>query len=603
MDEHAGLRYEFGLFQLDPTERLLLRSGEPVPLTPKSFETLALLVKNNGHCVSKEELIEQLWPDTYVEQGNLAVNISALRKALGAGPDGREYIETVPRRGYRFNAQVREARARNNGTGFALATASETRPAGSETVNSLAVFPLVNATDDPNAEYLSDGITESIINTLSQLPQLRVMARSTVFRYKGRDIHPQDAGRELGVHAVLSGRVLQVGDRVVIRAELVDVARGWHLWGEQYDRQPSDLLNVQSEIAREISESLRLKLSGEQRERLVRRHTESTEAYRTYLKGRHYWNKRTLETLSRGIVFFEEAIAMDPRYALAYAGLADSYLLLGSVEYGALDPTVATEKAKRNAMLALNIDPALAAAHASLAYVRVYNWDWEEAEKEYRRAIELNPSYATAHHWYALYLTAMKRPEEALAEIKLAHELDPLSLPINMGVGLHYYLTRQYDKAITEYRKAIELDPNFCMAHFGLAMAYVQNFMHEEAIAKYQTAFDISGGSPLMSAGLGHVYAMSGRRDKARKILRELSEQLQRPAPADAVIAQQYVSPYYLAAINAGLGDKSAAFQWLRQACEMRSEGLFWLQVDPILDNLRADARFADILRRVRLLP
>ena len=331
MSERVGLQYEFGPFLLDPSEPPLLRGGKRVHLPVKAFETLVVLVENSGRLVGKDQLFEQLWPDTNVEKGNLDVNISALRKALGDSGGGSQYIETVPRRGYRFTGEVRRVQA-GDANGH------------TDAINSLAVLPLVNDTNDPSAEYLSDGITESIINTLSQLPQLRVMARSTAFRYKGSDIPPREAGREMGVRAVLSGRVLQVGDRLVIRAELVDVAGGWQLWGAQYDRRPADILAVQSEIAREISEGLRLKLSGEEKERLVKQHTESTEAYRTYLKGRYYWNKRTLEGLKRGSEFFGQAIAIDERYALAYAGVADSFLLLGSLEYGALHPTAAMRR-------------------------------------------------------------------------------------------------------------------------------------------------------------------------------------------------------------------------------------------------------------------
>src|SRR5687768_8656361 len=294
MTERVRLHYEFGPFHLDPSQPPLLRDGERVRLPAKAFKTLVVLVENSGRIVDKDQLFEQLWSDTNVEKGNLDVNISKLRKALGEAGDGCQYIETVPRSGYRFTGEVRRvAEEGANGHG--------------EAINSLAVLPLVNDTNDPSAEYLSDGITESIINTLSQLPQLRVMARSTAFRYKGSEIHAREAGREMGVRAVLSGRVLQVGDRLVIRAELVDVAGGWQLWGAQYDRRPADILAVQSEIAREISEGLRLKLSGEQKERLVKQHTESTEAYRTYLKGRYYWNKRTLEGLKRGSEFFGQA--------------------------------------------------------------------------------------------------------------------------------------------------------------------------------------------------------------------------------------------------------------------------------------------------------
>src|SRR5919197_6503319 len=355
MIRRATRFYEFGPFRIDTAERLLLREGTPVPLTPKAFETLLRLIQNSGHVVEKDELMREVGPDTYVEEANLTQNVFTLRKVLGEGRGGRQYIETVPRRGYRFTAAVKE-----------VWDAERNRA-----IDSLAVLPLVNASADPNIEYLSDGVTESIINSLSQLPQLRVMARSTVFRYKGRDVHPQEAGHEMGVRAVLTGRVFQFSDRLIIRAELTDVADGWQLWGEQYNSEPSDIFVVQEEISQEISEKLRLKLSGEERLRLAKRHTESADAYQAYLKGRFYWNKRTVESLKKSVELFEEAIRLDPNYALAYAGLADAYLLLGSVEYGALDPVSAMEKARQSAAAAFGRDASLAEAHASLAYVRI----------------------------------------------------------------------------------------------------------------------------------------------------------------------------------------------------------------------------------------
>jgi DNA-binding winged helix-turn-helix (wHTH) protein/tetratricopeptide (TPR) repeat protein len=589
MSEPAKSRYEFGPFLLDTGEQTLLRGGEPVPLTPKAFETLALLVANSGHVIGKQEFIEKVWPGTFVEPNNLNVNISTLRKALGTTPDGQEYIETVPRRGYRFTACVREL------------PPDEVRPparngahARHEAINSLAVLPLINASADPTVEYLSDGITESIINSLSQLPQLRVMARSTVFRYKGRDVHPQEAGHEMGVRAVLTGRVFQFSDRLIIRAELTDVADGWQLWGEQYNSEPADIFVVQEEISQEISAKLRLRLSGEERLRLAKRHTESADAYQAYLKGRFYWNKRTVENLKKSVELFEEAIRLDPNYALAYAGLADAYLLLGSVEYGALDPVEATEKARQSATAAFGLDASLAEAHASLAYVRIFDWDWAEAEREYQRAIELNPSYATAYHWYGLYLTAMGRPEEGFANLRRARELDPLSLPINVGVGFYYYLMRRYAEAVAEYRKTLEMEPNFYMTYFGLGMALTQDRMYDGAIAAYRKAIELSGGSPLMRAGLGHAYAAAGRGEEARAILGELG-------PGGGGPDQKSISPYFMAAIHAGLSEHDEAFRKLQEACRTRSEGLFWLKVDPVLDSLRADPRFADILRFVGL--
>jgi DNA-binding SARP family transcriptional activator len=458
---------------------------------------------------------------------------------------------------------------------------------------SLAVLPLVNSSPDPNAEFLSDGITESIINNLSQLPQLRVMARGTVFRYKAQEIDPLRVGRELGVRAVLTGRVLQLGDRLVVRAELVDTADGSQLWGEQYDRKPSDVLAVQEEIARKISEKLQLRLTGEEQRLLAKRHTENTEAYHEYLKGRHFWNKRTEEGLRKGIEHFRQAIELDPLYALAYVGLADSYVVLGSFGVGALAPAEAFPRAKEAATKALEIDGTLAEARAALAFsLESYEWDWEGAQREFVRAIELRPDCATAHHWYGLeYLTAVGRLDEALAEIKRAHELEPLSLSINTDFGFIPYLMREYDRAIDEYRKALELDQNFVYTHWKLGLAYEQKAMHGEAIAEFRKAVALSGGSPQALVLLGHACAASGKREEALKVLDELGE----------LSKHRYVSSYRVAAVHLALGDRARTFEWLERAYRERDSWLVWLNVDPVLDGLRADRRFRDLVRRVGL--
>jgi TolB-like protein/Tfp pilus assembly protein PilF len=587
----SKLSYEFAGFLLDPAEQMLVRQqdGEPVPLTPKAFLTLLVLLRNCGRTVEKEELLREVWPETFVEEGNLTVTIFMLRKSLGEGRNEHKYIKTVPRRGYRFVAPVREVQ-----------TPAQTRPHERRTGRdapdaeervSVAILPLLNMSGDASAEYLSDGITESIINSLSQLPSLRVLARSTVFRYKGLDVDPQSVGREMRVRAVLTGRLIQLDDNLIIRTELVDATNGWQLWGEQYNRKTSDLLSVQEEISRHISEKLRTKLSGEEELRLARRPTQSTAAYHTYLRGRYHWNKRTQEGIERGIEYFKEAIALDPAYALAYAGLADSYALLGAVEYAALSPREAMQQAREATLKALSIDDALAEAHASLAYVRIFDWNWPEAEREYRRSIELNPSYATAHHWYAHYLTAMGRQSEAVAEMRIARELDPLSLPVNSGMGWHYYLTRQFDEAISEYRKTLELNENFYMAHFLLGMALEQVGRYDEALDAYARANTLSGSSPAMFAAPGHAYAMLGRADDARRVLSELH----------ALSARQFVSPYHIAVIHAALGEIDQAFDWLGRACDAQSEALIWFALDPMLDPLRPDPRFATILARIGL--
>ncbi|HEX8475544.1 MAG TPA: winged helix-turn-helix domain-containing protein [Pyrinomonadaceae bacterium] len=588
MNEPNKPHYAFGPFILDTAEQLLWRDGNLLPrLRPKTAETLLILIENSGHTVERDTFIEKLWPETDVEPNNLAVCIAELRKALGEPGDVREYIETVPRRGYRFTASVREVQVESGRTHANVDGHARGTP-----IDSLAVLPFANLSDNPELEWLSDGIAETLINNLSQLPPLRVMARTTVFHYKGHP-NPLQAGREMGVRAIVVGSVRQYSEHLRIGVELIDVADGSQIWGEQYTRERADIFAVESEIASKILENLRLKLSGEVEALLARRHPESAVAYEAYLKGRFYWNKRTVEDIRKGQKYFNEAIESDEKYALAYAGLADSYLLLGSVENGALDSTEAMRLAKESAVAALALDPLLAEAHASLAYVKIFDWDWTEAEREYRRAIELKPSYATAYHWYALYLTAMGQSDSGLSMIKRAREIEPMSLPIMIGLGFYYYLTRQYERAVDEYRKALEIDASFYMAHFCVGMARVMESRFAEALEEYGIALRLSGGSPLLGAGIAHAYALQGRRKEVETVIRELKAQS----------GQQSFSPYCLAAIFSALGERDEAFRYLREACEARSEGLFWVKVDPMLDDLRADPRFDEILRRVRLAP
>ncbi len=442
-------------------------------------------------------------------------------------------------------------------------------------------------------EYLSDGITESLINTLSQLPNLKVLARTTVFSYKNRAVDPIKVGRELGVRAVLTGRVVQREGALIIQADLLDVKDGSQLWGEQYHRKFSDVLAVQEEIAKQISERLRLKLTGEEQKRLTRHHTENAEAYQLYLKGRYYWNRRTAESLNKGVEYFQQAIDKDPNYALAYAGLTDSYSLLGS-STGGLSPKETFSKAKAAAAKALAIDDTLAEAHAALALVHLrYDWDWSATEREIKRAIALNPNYATTYHWYADYLVVMGRLDEAIAQIKRAQELDPLSLIINTVLGLRFYHARQYDLAIEQCQKTVEMDPNFAQAHFALGEAYEAKAKYEEAIAALQKATSLAPTSPFLFSALGHAYAVSGQVDKAMKIL----DQLQK------LSRQRYVSPHEMAMIYTGLGEKDQAFTWLEKAYADRVWRLPFLNVDPRFDSLRSDPRFADLVRRVGLEP
>lgn len=593
MNRESYYIYEFGLFRLNPTERLLLRGRTPVPLTPKVFDTLVMLVENSGHVVNKDELMRELWPDANVEEANITQNVFTLRKVLGQHEKRGAYIETVPKLGYRFSASVRkvlaedgEMAAAQDKSGSSAETDSGNR---SQAIDSLAILPLANASPDPNAEYLSDGITESIISSLSQLPRLRVMARSAVFRYKGREVDPQVVGRELGVRAVLTGRVLHLGNKLIIRTELIDVAEGRQIWGEQYDREPLDIITVQAEISQEISEQLRLKLTGQQKKLLTKRYTESTEAYHAYLKGRYYWNKRTEEGFRRGVDYFQQAIKKDTNFALAYAGLADCYNLLNS--YGVLPPRESAPLIKAAARQALQLDDKLAEAHASLGHVKMmHDWDWAGAESEFMRAVKLKPNYATAHHWYALYLRALGKFEESLIEIKQAQILDPLSLIINTVVGTHFYYARQYDKAIRQCRETLELDPTFHVAYGVIGEAYTQIGKYNEAIGELQRAISLSNDAGLL-AMLGYAYALAGQTSNARNVLNKLKNLSKR----------RYVEPASVAVIYIGLAEREQAFAWLERAYQDRNELLVMLKVDPRLDALRSDPRFNELMRRVGL--
>jgi TolB-like protein/Flp pilus assembly protein TadD len=462
-----------------------------------------------------------------------------------------------------------------------------------KTIDSLAILPFANASANPDAEYLSDGIAESIISSLSQLPRLRVMARSTVLRYKGREIDPRKVGRDLHVDAVLTGNLIQRGETLIIKMELVKVEDGSQLWGEQYQRKFSGVLAVQAEIAKQISEKLRLKLTGEEQQRLTKHYTENAEAYQLYLKGRYYWNRRTPESLNKSIEYFQQATDKDPNYALGYAGLADSYSMLGS-PVGGISPREKFPKAKAAALKALELDDTLAEAYAALVLVRLrYDWDWLAAEREIKRAVELNPNYSMTHQLYADYLRVMGRPDEAIAEIKRAQELEPLSLNTNAVVGVHFYFARQYDQAIEQCQKTLELDSNFAPAHLFLGWAYVQKARYEEAIAAVKKATLLSPGDLRPLSALGYAYAMSGQTGEAMNILDQLKELSRR----------RYISPHDRAIIYAGLGEKEQAFAWLDNAYADRSWPLPLLKVDPRFDSLRSDPRFADLVRRIGLAP
>ena len=464
----------------------------------------------------------------------------------------------------------------------------QSRTGGGVTIDSLAVLPFVNGSGDPNAEYLSDGITESLINSLSQLPHLKVMSRDSAFMYKGKETDARTIGQALGVRAVLKGRVMQRGDDLQISAELVDARDNSHIWGQQYSRKAADIFALQGELAKEMTSMLRMRLTGEDEKRMAKSYTANPEAYQNYLKGRYWWNKRTPEGLNKGIEFFQQAIAKDPTYALAYSGLADCYSELPV--YAFVAPKEAIPRAKEAAQKALEIDDTLAEPHASLGFIgTLYEQDWPGAEKHFQRAIELNPNYAMAHRWYGLYLEYTGRLDAAIAEDKRALELDPLSIVINAYTGMTFYFARQYDQAIEQERKTLELDPNFMQAHDFLGLAYVQKAMRKEGTAEFEKALMISPGDVLSLGEVGNAYALGGNRAGAQKVLDQMNE----------LAKQKYVQPMARVMVYVGLGERDKAFEWLEKAYE--EHFVLEIKVDPQFDPLRSDPRFADLLRRMNL--
>ena len=574
MNTAAKRFFEFGAFRLDASERLLLRQGESVSLTPKAFDMLVTLVENSGHLVEKSELMRKLWPDSFVEEGSLAQNVSLLRKALGES-ESQKFIETVPRRGYRFVADVVSKAGRD----------------ADSSIRSIAVLPFRMLVVDEGDEYLSIGISETLTTRLSSLKLLTVRPTSAVLKYASSEKDALETGKELQVDTVLEGSIRRAGERLRVTARLVSVLNEDVLWADKFDEQFTDIFEVEDSISAKVAEALAVKVSGEEQKRLTRRYTNNAEAYQLYLKGRYFWNKRTEEGFNQGIKHFTLAVAQDPTYALAYTGLADSYIGLTFYNFGAPHETM--PKAKRAAMNALSIDSALAEAHTSLAHVLMnYDWNWGEAEKEFKLAMQLNPDYATAHQWYAIhYLTAMDRLEEALEEMKRALQLEPTSLVMNSFMGATLYFAGRYDEAIEQCRRTIEMDPNFAVAHWHVGLASEQKGMLDDAIAEFQVAITLSGGSPLLKASLGHAYATAKMKREATKILSELNDLSQRC----------YVSSYERAAISLALGDERQSYESLERAYEEHSFHMVYLKVWPQFSAIRNDSRFQSLIQRLGL--
>ncbi len=558
--------FEFGPFRLEPAERRLWRDGILLPLTPKALDTLLALVENAGRAVGKDELMERVWPGTSVAEATIAQNIFALRKVLGDTP----HIETVPKFGYRFVTRVREAR----------------QPLAKIT---LVVLPFENLSGDKEQEYFSDGLTDEMIAQLARLnpTELSVIARTSAMKYKATTKTVAEIGRELRVSHLVEGSVRRAAGRVRVTAQLVQVADQTHVWTETYDRYFGDILVLQSYIAQAIAREIKIQLTPGAATRIASAGAVSPQAHESYLRGRYFWNKRTEDALRKGIGYFEEAIAQEPRYAAAYDGLSDSYVMLAC--RGVLPARDTFQKARQAVLTALDIDTALGEGYATLAHLRLHDWDWTNLDEDFQRALELNPGHAFTYYWYGEYLMAMGRVDESIVMVTAAHEMDPLSPGLSAAFGMILYLARRYQDAVECLRRAVDLDAGHFLLHLRLGLVYVQTGSMELAIEEMQTAVTLSGRSTETLTGLAQAYGAAGKRDAMRAVLAELEQ------PAD----RRYVSPYNMARVHAAAGDQAQAFGWLERACEERNPDLIELASEPVFDELRRDPRFGELLRRV----
>jgi TolB-like protein/DNA-binding winged helix-turn-helix (wHTH) protein/Tfp pilus assembly protein PilF len=645
----------FGIYAVDLRTSELWKQGRKIKLQEQPCRILAILLEQRGEVVTREELRKRLWSDdTFVDfDHSLNTAIMRLREALNDSSDNPRFIETLPRHGYRFVAPIEEIAASEHekkedagsgctpelsvavpqsgptnifiaGTveseseskripsrralvlgslfGFLaivilgmglrfFRTASEANLSRNP-IKSMVVLPFENLSGDKDQQYFTDGMTDELIAHLAKIRSLRVISRTSSMEYKGTHKTLSEIARDLNVDAVVEGTILRSGDRVRITAELVQVATDRHLWAETYESQLGDVLALQSQVATAIVNEIRVNLTPEEQQRLASTRPVSAESYEAYLKGRYYWNKRSQEGLTKAIEYFQLATEKDPHYALAFAGLADCYSIIGSAIVGTVPSQDVAPKAKAAALKALELDDTLAEAQTSLATVRFnYDWDWPGASQGFQRSIELNPSYATAYQRYSLYLMAMGRTKESLAQMTRARELDPLSISMNFSLGWRLYMARKYDQAIEQLQNTLEMDPNFALPRMVLGQAYEQKNAYPQALGELQKAVSISHDSPQMLGALGHAYGASGNRSEAEKVLAQLMEQSKK----------QYVSPFYLAIVYAGLSENDKAVDWLEKAYEDRSNAIVFSKVDPQLDTLRSTPRFQSLLHRLAL--
>ncbi len=624
MPEEKQHFYEFGPFRLDPQKRRLMRDGDVVRLTPKAFDLLLVLVEERGRTVEKDELFAKVWPGVVVEENNLNQNITALRKSLGDSRQESQYIATIPGVGYRFVAEVTSRAegltpdqssehsqaapaARGNLLGYALVVllplvmvalgfalyklyAGEKR--APVAISSIMVLPLENLSGDSQQEYFADGMTDALIGDLAKIGGLHVISRTSSMHYKGTKKSLPEIAKEISVDAVVEGTVQRSGDRVVIRAQLIHAATDRHLWVETYERPVRDVLDLQSEIAQAIAREVQIKMTPDERARLKSRHPVRPKAFDEFLQGRFlYWNRRTGENLTTAIDHFQNAIKEDPNFAQAYVGLADCYNAQGAVQVAAMPPLDARSRAEEAATKALELDPGLAEAYSALGYVNLFNWNWTAAEQYFKRAIELNRNYANAHNFYASFLISRGSIDDAIAASNRARELDPFSLSISAQRGFLLENARRYSEAIEQLHAVIKMDPNHYQAYWILGHTYAAHGQHREAIAASEKAVELSQRTPGALGILGLAYGLAGRKAEANQILNELLK----------LNESRYVTPAALVNVYIGLGDKDQAFAWLEKAYQEKSNYVVFLKVFPILDTIRSDPRFPDLVRRIGL--
>jgi TolB-like protein/DNA-binding winged helix-turn-helix (wHTH) protein/Tfp pilus assembly protein PilF len=632
-NQPADTLLRFGAFEADVQTGELRKQGKRIRLQDQPFQLLIMLLEAPGQVVTRDELRSKLWPQTTVDfDHGLNKAISKIREALGDSPEHPRFVETVARRGYRFLADVavvgagrvkavpddppyegssalspalttkhQKTKLSNFarllfGLGFALVVVSAIswaffhRIYSSPPISSLAVLPLENLSGDSSQDYFADGMTDALIARLARISTLRVISRTSAMTYKNVHKPLAEIARDLNVDAVVEGSVSRSGDRVRVAAELIDAHNDKHLWAASYDEDIRDALVLQSKVTRAIAEQIRATMNPEEKLTLAKSRTVDPDAYEAYLKGRYFWNKRTREGLRTAIEYFKRAITIDPGYAEAYSGLADSYAVGGDWKYGVIPPREAFPKATAAAAKALELDDTLAEAHASLAFaLDLYGWEWEAAETEFEQAIKLNPGYPTAHQWYAWHLVIAGRNDDAMSELKSAQRLDPLSLIINADIADALCVAHRFDEAVEQSKKTLKMDSNFAIAHYELGQALTQKHMYDQAIAEFQRAIELSGHSGAYDSNLGYAYAVSGRQEEAVKIVDDLDSRRAQNQSVDADIALIYV----------GLGDPDEAMIRLNKAYEARFKASILLR--PIFDPLRSDPRFQDLLRRMGL--